>query len=154
MKVSSSDLKFHLRPVKKNQIPFNTDCGDSADTSSAPRGARASIRSVISSALRQQLTQIRLGQTQTFRLRGTETGQAPNTFVRGALSNSNPRKHSHPSVGGHKPLDRRTAVKRLCVRQTKVTCEFHQVFTDQQRVAVVTNSVLYPCRAHSNTCKT
>ena len=71
VKVSSSDLKFHLRPVKKNQIPFNTDCGDSVDTSSAPREARASIHSVVSSALRQQLTQVRLGPTQTFRLRGS-----------------------------------------------------------------------------------
>ena len=95
-KVSSSDLIFHLRKV---QIPLNRDCGDSVDTSSAPREARASIHSVVSSALRQQLTPVQLGPTQTFRLRGNEKGQAPSSFVRGALSNSNPRKHSHPSDG-------------------------------------------------------
>ena len=44
--------------------------------------------------------------------------------------------------------------RRASCRQTKVTYEFHQFFTDQQRVAVVIHSVLYPCRAHSNTCKT
>ena len=88
-KVSSSDLILHLRP---SQIPLNPDCGNSVDTGSAPREAPAPNDSMVSAPLRPTQTNSDLPTS------GKRTGQAPSSFTRGALSDSHPRKHSHPSA--------------------------------------------------------